>query len=745
MAETMSGDSQVSGAEPAGSVRPDGVRPHHLQKLAIVYIRQSTFEQVRHNTGSTAVQLDLAELPRRWGWPESRIRVIDEDLGLSGTSVEGRDGFKDLIRLIKTGQVGIVFVRDVSRLSRDNADSALFFRAARRAQILIYFNGGLHDAATKNPSEIFGLQLHGLLAQWENESRVHHFQMARVAKARQGVAVSRPPIGYTKSTHGRWIKDPDTRVQDVIRLVFELSTKMGSLQAVAKSMQGRGVLLPVRKRGALTWEPASRVRIYSVLTNPRYSGRYVYQQNKIIPGFDGEARRVEPRPESEWIVVENHHEPYLPYDEWRAINDALASRRPAERPIVGRGPALLQGLLECGHCSRWIKTTYSGRKGEPRVPSYLCRTVDKWGKAAHAVTCSARLLDQAVVRVVLAALKPAEIDAALALIEDACAEEQAVGRHRGQQLDQAEREVTKARQQHETARNPLVRADLEQRYAEALERRDKLKERFAGVVSTPVTITPADAGELRALTEHIEELWYASTTTNDERKRVLRTVITKIHVLDVNKERIQLEIEWIGGFRQPLEVLRPKGVDRIVLQLHEAGHDAKAIAEQLNARGLTTAKGVPFTRSTIYAVLDRHGMRRKDARQMALLLIRQMVIDNVPRTQMLARLAAEAPNVLGQWTPQRLYQCVSALYRGIPGVPPLPTPLPAEQDKQAAIDLIRRRHDEGASWTSIAGELNASGLRPPRASAFTAPQVARLFSCWQKQYPQGGPGGTTAT
>jgi len=736
----MSGDNQVDSVASTGSVRPDVVRAHHLQKLAVVYVRQSTFEQVRQNTGSTAMQLDLAELPRRWGWPESRIRVIDEDLGQSGTSVEGRDGFQDLIHLIKTEQVGIVFVRDSSRLSRDNADSALFLRAARRARILIYFNGTVHDAATENPSEIFGLHLHGLLAQWENDNRVYQFRMARAAKARQGVAVSRPPIGYTKSTHGRWIKDPDTRVQDVIRLVFELSTKTGSLQAVVKSMEGRGVLFPVRKRGALTWEPASRARIYSVLTNPRYTGRYVYQQNKIIPGFDGEARRVKPRPESEQIVVENHHAPYLPYDEWRAINEALASRDPAERPIVGRGPALLQGLLECGHCSRWMKTTYSGPKGKPRVPSYLCRPLDKWRKAAHTVTCSARLLDQAIVRVVLAALKPAEIDAALALIEDARAEEQAVDRHRDLQLEQVEREVTKAHQLYQTAHNRLVRADLEQRYADALERRDKLKERLAGVVSTPVTITPADAGELRALTEHIEELWHASTTTNDERKRVLRTVIPKIRVLDVSKERIQLEIEWIGGLRQPLEVLRPKGVDRLVVQLHAAGHDPRAIAEQLNAQGLTTAKGVPFARSTIYAVLDRHGLRRKDASQKALFLIRQMIIDNVRRPEMLARLAAEAPSGLGPWTSQRLNQCVSALYRGVPGIPPLPTPLPAEQDKQAALDLIRRRHEAGANWTSIASELNAAGLRPPRASAFTGPQVARLFFGWQRQHQQGGSG-----
>jgi hypothetical protein len=130
---------------------------------------------------------------------------------------------------------------------------------------------------------------------------------------------------------------------------------------------------------------------------------------------------------------------------------------------------------------------------------------------------------------------------------------------------------------------------------------------------------------------------------------------------------------------------------------------------------------------------------------MALRLIRQMVIDNVPRTQMLARLASEAPSGLGQWTPQRLNQCVSALYRGIPGIPPLPTPLPAEQAKQAALDLIRRRHDEGAGWTTMTDELNAAGLRPPRTSAFTAPQVARLFARWQKQHRQGGPGGMAVT
>ncbi len=177
---------------------------------------------------------------------------------------------------------------------------------------------------------------------------------------------------------------------------------------------------------------------------------------------------------------------------------------------------------------------------------------------------------------------------------------------------------------------------------------------------------------LRALTQNIQRLWDAGTTTNEDRKRLLRIVLSKVVVLAATAEGIELEVAWAGGLRQQLVVPRPKAVDTLVIQLHHEGQDPNAITEHLNTQGRTTAKGTPFKRSTIYAVLDRHGLRRKDERRETLLLIRQMVIDNVPRKDMLTRLASDTPKALGRWTRIRLTQTISSLRHGVAGIPPLP-------------------------------------------------------------------------
>jgi hypothetical protein len=228
--------------------------------------------------------------------------------------------------------------------------------------------------------------------------------------------------------------------------------------------------------------------------------------------------------------------------------------------------------------------------------------------------------------------------------------------------------------------------------------------------------------------------------TNEERKQLLRTVVTEIIVQAATKEAVDLEIVWVGGLRQRLRALRPAGVDQVVAAARKTGKDPATIATELRGTDIATRRGTPMQRPAVYGALKRVGLSPAEQRRQVFVLIRQLIIGRRPRPEMLKIVQAQAPPALGPWTGQRLNQYVAKLYRGVPGVPPLPKPLPAEQDKQAATDLIRRRHDEGASWTSIAGELNASGLRPPLTSAFTGPQVARLFSRWQRQQRHGGSG-----
>ncbi len=282
------------GAHPALS-RPPQIRPWHLEKIAAVYMRQSSLEQVRNNTGSTAVQRDLAELPRMWGWPESLIETIDEDLGKSAArSSSNRTGFERLLESLEAGRIGLVLLQTHSRVARNITDPPRFFDAARRAQILIYVDGHVYDMGADNDAGLFFQLLLGLLGWWDNANRVRQFRAARVAKARQGHAVSRPPIGYIKGVQGQWVKDPDPEDQKIIGHIFQLVTRLGSIGAVVKHMQTHNLRFPRRHRGVLSWGPPSRARLHSVLTNPRYTSDYVYQQVRIIPGTSGTSRRSNP-------------------------------------------------------------------------------------------------------------------------------------------------------------------------------------------------------------------------------------------------------------------------------------------------------------------------------------------------------------------------------------------------------------------------------------------------------------------
>jgi len=481
-----------------------------------------------------------------------------------------------------------------------------------------------------------------------------------------------------------------------------------------------------------------------VLTNPRYTSDYVYQQVRIISGTDGASRRIEPRPEAEWTVSEGHHEAYVTKEDWRLITAALAARRPAVRPIVGKGGALLQGLLRCGECQRWLRTEYSVRDGQARGASYVCRPIDQEGKPRHRISGSARLLDQVVVREILAKLMPAEIDHALAVIDSATFEEKAIKRSHQRQLQQAEEEAERAYRtfQQATESSRRVRIAAEQKWEQALEHLETLQRDLTRTAPPiPVTITPGDAAELRALTERIPELW--AVATNEERKQLLRAGVTEIIVQAVTQEAVALEIVWSSGLRQRLRALRPAGVDQVVAAARKTGKDPATIVKELQSTDITSRRGTPMQRHAVYGALKRVGLSTAEQRRQVWVLIRQLIIDRRPRPDMLKIVQEQAPPALGPWTRQRLNQYVAKLYRGVPGVPPLPLPLRAEQDRQAVIDLVRRRHGEGATWDTIAAELNDSDLRPPRAAAFTATQVAMVFSRWQRQHRQGGSGEMT--
>src|SRR5216683_4578740 len=219
--------------------RPPQVQPQHLTKSALVYIRQSSMEQVRNNSGSTDVQRQLAARARQWGWPDSRITIIDGDLGISGSHPGRRQAFQHMLDLMDRGEVSIVFVNDASRLSRNPLDAEQFLRIATARGVLVEVNGKLYSPGDAEIVELLNLRMQNLFAWWFVANQTRIFREAKRAKVAQGFAVTRPPDGFVTSVRGKWVQDPDIKIRHLFRRAFELYLPLGSAKKVARYLNER--------------------------------------------------------------------------------------------------------------------------------------------------------------------------------------------------------------------------------------------------------------------------------------------------------------------------------------------------------------------------------------------------------------------------------------------------------------------------------------------------------------------------
>jgi DNA invertase Pin-like site-specific DNA recombinase len=709
--------------------RPSAITAARLQKKAVVYIRQSSLAQLRDHIGSTAAQLELVDLARAWGWPESRIEPIDADLGMSAaTSGTKRTGFQTLLEMIERGDVGIVFVRDHTRLARNLLDAALFHAAAKRRGILIYADGRLYDAASDSDADDFSFMLQGVLAVRDNANRVRTFAAARAAKARQGHAVTSRPSGYIKGPHGTWLTDPDPNICDALGRAFPVYLEEKSLTKAAKRLS-EGLGFPRRMRGEVRFSPITAQQLYAILRNELYTGDYLYRRFKTTPASESAPRRLERRPQEDWIRVENHHHAFVSREDFQRVQDLLRSQRLATRPLVGKGNALLQGMLRCAICKKSLHTHYDGRDGVARTATYRCRRSGSNGKNGHIVALPARLFDPKVAAELLAALTPIEIDSALEVLDGEAKRHGAALRMRRHQLQRADDAVEEAHEAYREARNadPIVKVDLEARYSAALQERDRLKAETTITAAPYAPITQEERGELIRLIDDIQGIWSAPTTTPEDRKRILRAVISEILVHDVTSDAAELEIVWIGGFRQPLRVLLPSGVEARIRDLTLQGKRTARIAEELNAAGVLTASGRPITTNLVAQKQGRQGLRLKNDRLLAKQIVSRGIMDKTPRPDIISQLQAQVPR-LGPWDAQRLSEYIRDLQRRpSAAIERLPDVLPAEQEKEKVLAITERALTAGKDWKEIAQLLNDAGHKPPRGMAFTPVQIRLLY------------------
>jgi len=606
------------------------INEQHLSKTAYVYVRQSTMAQVRHHQESTERQYALREKAPQLGWSNSTVQILDRDLGRSGAQATGREDFKTLVAEVSMGQVGAVFALEVSRLARSNADWQRLLELCALTDTLVIDEDGCYNPADFNDGLLLGLK--GTMAQAELHLLRGRLLGGKLNKARKGELRFPLPVGLCYDEESRIVLDPDEEVQGAVALVFRLFRETGSAFAVVRQFAKSNLRFPRRSYGGawdgkLIWGSLTHGRVLYLLKNPSYAGVYVfgrYQYRRQI-SLSGEVRqKMRPVPMAEWRVsLQEHHDGYISWEEYLKNQERLEKNRTNGEEMLVSGPAreglaLLQGLLVCGHCGRAITVRYTGHGGV--YPCYLCNWLRREGLGSKdCLNFRCDLLDAAIAEEVLQALKPAELELALAALEELEARDHTIGRQWKMRLERAEYEAALAERRYQEVdpSQRLVATTLERRWNHALLRCEELKEQATEFQRQHMRVaTPEQKAKVLALAKDLPQLWRAPTTQPKDRKRMLRLLIKDITVEKSSiPKQLLVHVRWHGNASTDLTLQIPANVANrvrypavVVDCIRDMAHhlpDAE-IAEQLRLQGQTSAKGKPYTAKIVEWIRSRY-------------------------------------------------------------------------------------------------------------------------------------------
>lgn len=602
-------------------------------RLAYVYVRQSSLGQVTRHGESTDLQYRLVERAVALGWPRDRVRVIDEDLGLSGASAEQRTGFQHLIAEISLARVGLVLSWDASRLARNNGDWSHLLELCGLFGTLLADGERLYDPNTYHDRLLLGLS--GMMSEAELHHLKRRLQAGARHKAERGELALPLPVGFVRLPDGTVGLDPDDEVQARVRVVFAKFAELGSAKAVVRYLQRVGLPLPARPlRGPaphpLQWGLARASRVLAMLKNPAYAGAYVYGRATRDPTRHrpGQAHSgIIRRQPADWpICLRDVYPAYLSWDEFMAnqarLRDNQSRLREDRRGVPRQGQALLQGIARCGRCGGPMVLHYSGPRGD--WPVYKCRhtQAEYGGKACQEVRALA--VDAAVAEAMLAALAPDQMPLALAALAELELEAHGLQRQWQLRLERARYEAQRAERQYQAVEpeNRLVARNLERQWETALRAVEQLAhEQETWSRQQAVTVTAADRAAILALGQDLPALWQAPTTTPADRKRLLRLVVREV-LLDQHRGRGQvwLQINWQTGAQTEHWVTRRvqsyavyvdgERLQQRLRELAAAAYEDDEIAETLNRENFRTARGRRFQGPLIWRLRQQWGIAK---------------------------------------------------------------------------------------------------------------------------------------
>ncbi len=600
----------------------------HLSRAAVIYVRQSTLAQVERNTESTMRQYDLTARAAGLGWPRGAIRVIDADLGVSGSVTGQRQGFDDLIAEVALGQVGIVLALEVSRLARDNAAWYRMLDLAGMCDTLVADADGVYHPGLFNDRLLLGMkgimseaELHVLRARLEGGIR----NKAARGELRRGL-----PAGLIWGEEDGQVRfHPDEAVTGVIAATFEQFAVRGSVRATWLWLRDQGLRWPLQRAAnvrtglpEITWVAPTCHAVHTTLTHPAYAGAYVYGRTRKERYLDagGVLRQRSRRlPRDQWdVLIPGHHPGFIDWDTYQASQARIgASIRPqARQPGTGavrEGCALLQGLATCGQCGRKLAIFYKGPARS--VPNYYCQGPAELvnGRGTRHMSAGGQAIDSAVAGAFLAALAPAALQACLAAARQLEAgHDSALTQHR-RQAEQARYQAMRAERRYRAVDpdNRLVARGLETEWNTALQQlADAEAELVRREAVRPRALSPQERAAILALGDDLGAVRDAPTTTDKDRKQLLRALLDEVNITarrDDPDPHARLILRWKGGaiseLTVPLRRPQPKirtDEDTIDLIRRLAVHYPDAIiAGILNRQHRTTARGMSYTASRV--------------------------------------------------------------------------------------------------------------------------------------------------
>jgi hypothetical protein len=463
---------------------------------------------------------------------------------------------------------------------------------------------------------------------------------------------------------GHWSKSTDPAVVSAMDQIFTLFQSLGTPGAVVRELIRQGLAIPKRvmwgpQYGAVVFRPPTLSRVRAILRNPNFTDAFVF--SKTHHHDSGRLRqdgtgplKVGRRPREEWLIVRDHHEPYISWQQFEANQDRLRRNQSEKKSIPRNGPALLGRLLVCGHCHRAMRARYGNRgQGQVARPQYQCLQSEQNGRLRSCRTVSATSTDAPVVRAVLqtlAALTPQAIEEALAQEQQGYRQQQ---RQRVRAVAEAEAAVALAARRYQAVdpANTLVHTQLEHAYEEALRQRAQPQHELLATPLAPPPAVPDEGPSLLQTAADVQFIWSHPAVRDDERKAILRALLERIECHENTPGLLELTLYWKGGPVSTVHGYRITYSQEKVLSLWQVGAPAEEIAVSLNAEGWQTRAKTAWNAKAVGAVLYKHA-RTTDRWQQTQQRLCELAVEGLQGQALANRMNAEGWRTLtnNRWT-----------------------------------------------------------------------------------------------